>query len=81
MMQGLTVKEMEELHDDIKMHLDMDRKTQTHIDFWEVLFFSFLYSCCGCEREPYLWKMPFLQLLKHLHEFSTLHTCDGSIIE
>jgi hypothetical protein len=54
-MQGLTAKEMEELHDDIKMHLDMDRKTQTHIDYWEVLFFSFLYCCCGCEREPYLW--------------------------
>ncbi|KAG5243275.1 cactin [Salix suchowensis] len=35
--KGLTVKEMEELHDDIKMHLDMDRKTQTHIDFWEAL--------------------------------------------
>lgn len=41
-LQGLTVKEMEELRDDIKMHLDMDRTTQTHIDYWEVLsFFSF----------------------------------------
>ncbi|OAY42808.1 cactin [Manihot esculenta] len=35
--KGLTVKEMEELRDDIKMHLDMDRKTQTHIDYWEAL--------------------------------------------
>ncbi|PNT31137.1 hypothetical protein POPTR_006G118700v4 [Populus trichocarpa] len=35
--KGLTAKEMEELHDDIKMHLDMDRKTQTHIDYWEAL--------------------------------------------
>ncbi|XP_065881299.1 splicing factor Cactin-like [Euphorbia lathyris] len=35
--KGLTVKEMEELHDDIKMHLDMDRKTQTHVDYWEAL--------------------------------------------
>uniref|UniRef100_A0A2P2K910 Splicing factor Cactin n=2 Tax=Rhizophora mucronata TaxID=61149 RepID=A0A2P2K910_RHIMU len=35
--KGLTVKEMEELHDDIKMHLDMDRTTQTHIDYWEAL--------------------------------------------
>ncbi|KAJ4840662.1 hypothetical protein Tsubulata_047361 [Turnera subulata] len=35
--KGLTVKEMEELHDDIKMHLDMDRKTQTHIAYWEAL--------------------------------------------
>lgn len=35
--KGLTVKEMEELHDDIKMHLDMDRKTETHIAYWEAL--------------------------------------------
>ncbi|KAF9596740.1 hypothetical protein IFM89_012939 [Coptis chinensis] len=35
--QGLTVKEMEELRDDIKMHLDLDRATQTHTDFWEAL--------------------------------------------
>lgn len=37
MHQGLTVKEMEELRDDIKMHLDLDRATPTHIEFWEVL--------------------------------------------
>lgn len=36
--QGLTVKELEELHDDIKMHLDMDRATQTHTEYWEVMF-------------------------------------------
>ncbi|WCJ34410.1 Cactin [Euphorbia peplus] len=35
--KGLTVKEMEELRDDIKMHLDMDRTTQTHVDYWEAL--------------------------------------------
>ncbi|KAK9158745.1 hypothetical protein Scep_005319 [Stephania cephalantha] len=35
--QGLTVKEMEELRDDIKMHLDMDRATPTHIEYWEAL--------------------------------------------
>ncbi|KAJ8754214.1 hypothetical protein K2173_002114 [Erythroxylum novogranatense] len=35
--KGLTVKEMEELRDDIKLHLDMDRKTQTHVDYWEAL--------------------------------------------
>jgi hypothetical protein len=35
-LQGLTVKEMEELRQDIKMHLDLDRATQTHIEFWEV---------------------------------------------
>jgi len=36
MVQGLTVKEMEELHDDIKMHLDLDRDTPTHVEYWEV---------------------------------------------
>ncbi|KAL0555409.1 hypothetical protein IC582_009354 [Cucumis melo] len=35
--KGLTVKEMEELRDDIKMHLDMDRATPTHIEYWEAL--------------------------------------------
>ncbi|XWS43498.1 hypothetical protein CRYUN_Cryun16bG0109300 [Craigia yunnanensis] len=35
--KGLTVKEMEELHDDIKMHLDLDRATPTHIVYWEAL--------------------------------------------
>ncbi|KAI3724031.1 hypothetical protein L2E82_35795 [Cichorium intybus] len=35
--KGLTVKEMEELHEDIKMHLDLDRATPTHIQFWEAL--------------------------------------------
>ncbi|XP_050227714.1 splicing factor Cactin-like [Mercurialis annua] len=35
--KGLTVKEIEELRDDIKMHLDMDRQTQMHIDYWEAL--------------------------------------------
>jgi hypothetical protein len=35
--KGLTVKEMEELHEDIKMHLDLDRATPTHTEFWEAL--------------------------------------------
>ncbi|XP_078432776.1 cactus-binding carboxy-terminal, cactin [Wolffia australiana] len=35
--KGLTAKEMEELHDDIKMHLDLDRATPTHIQFWEAM--------------------------------------------
>ncbi|KAK4359531.1 hypothetical protein RND71_021760 [Anisodus tanguticus] len=35
--KGLTVKEMEELHEDIKMHLGLDRATPTHINFWEAL--------------------------------------------
>ncbi|KAF7804369.1 cactin-like isoform X1 [Senna tora] len=33
--KGLTVKEMEELRDDIKMHLDLDRETPTHVEYWE----------------------------------------------
>ncbi|KAJ7972291.1 cactin [Quillaja saponaria] len=35
--KGLTVKEMEELRDDIKMHLDLDRVTPTHVEYWEAL--------------------------------------------
>jgi len=36
MKQGLTVNEMNELRDDIKMHLDLDRATPTHVEYWEV---------------------------------------------
>ncbi|EFJ19424.1 hypothetical protein SELMODRAFT_177683 [Selaginella moellendorffii] len=35
--KGLTVREMEDLRDDIRMHLELDRTTQTHIDFWEAM--------------------------------------------
>jgi hypothetical protein len=35
--RGLTVKEMEELRVDIKMHLELDRATTTHIEFWEAM--------------------------------------------
>ncbi|KAL2323161.1 hypothetical protein Fmac_027540 [Flemingia macrophylla] len=35
--KGLTVKEMEELRDDIKMYLDLDRATPTHVEYWEAL--------------------------------------------
>ncbi|KAJ0089006.1 hypothetical protein Patl1_32303 [Pistacia atlantica] len=34
---GLTVKEMEELREDIKMYLDLDRATPMHIEYWEAL--------------------------------------------
>ncbi|KAL6532194.1 hypothetical protein OROGR_014169 [Orobanche gracilis] len=40
--KGLTVKEMEELHNDIRMHLDLDRATPTHIRYWEASTFSCL---------------------------------------
>ncbi|KAF3599489.1 hypothetical protein F2Q69_00037319 [Brassica cretica] len=33
-MQELTVKDMEELRDDIKMYLDLDRETSTRIQYW-----------------------------------------------
>nr|KYP70967.1 Uncharacterized protein C19orf29 isogeny [Cajanus cajan] len=35
--KGLTVNEMNELRDDIKMHLDLDRATPTHVVYWEAL--------------------------------------------
>ncbi|BAT96015.1 hypothetical protein VIGAN_08288100 [Vigna angularis var. angularis] len=35
--KGLTVKEMDEFRDDIKMHLDLDRATPTHVEYWEAL--------------------------------------------
>jgi len=36
---------MEELRDDIKMHLDFDRATPTHVEYWEVpSFFHGLFS-------------------------------------
>ncbi|GAB2227020.1 hypothetical protein Droror1_Dr00008819 [Drosera rotundifolia] len=35
--KGLTAKEMEELRDDIKLHLDLDRATPTHVEYWEAL--------------------------------------------
>ena len=38
MIQGLTIKEMEELCAEIKMHLDADRKKRTRIENQEVSF-------------------------------------------
>ncbi|KAK4743244.1 hypothetical protein SAY87_001245 [Trapa incisa] len=35
--KGLTVREMEELRDDIKMHLDLDTETPTHVEYWKAL--------------------------------------------
>lgn len=35
--KGLTIKDLEELHDDIKLHLDLDRATPTHMEYWEAL--------------------------------------------
>jgi hypothetical protein len=38
------VKEMEELRDDIKMHLDLDRESQTNVKYWEVhVFFLIIF--------------------------------------
>jgi hypothetical protein len=33
---GINSKEMEELHDDIAMHLGLDRECQVNVKFWEV---------------------------------------------
>ncbi|TXG46776.1 hypothetical protein EZV62_026070 [Acer yangbiense] len=35
--RDLTVKEMEKLHDDIKMYLNFDRATPTHVNYWKVI--------------------------------------------
>ncbi|XP_030476686.1 splicing factor Cactin [Syzygium oleosum] len=35
--KGLTAKEMEELRGDIKMHLDLDTETPTHVEYWKAL--------------------------------------------
>ncbi|KAK4377602.1 hypothetical protein RND71_003898 [Anisodus tanguticus] len=35
--KGLGIKEMEELHEDIKVHIDLDRETPLHIQYWEAL--------------------------------------------
>ncbi|KMZ66820.1 hypothetical protein ZOSMA_288G00180 [Zostera marina] len=35
--KGLTVKGMEDLQSDIRMHLDLDRATPIHIQFWEAM--------------------------------------------
>ncbi|KAF8017139.1 hypothetical protein BT93_H2361 [Corymbia citriodora subsp. variegata] len=34
---GLTVKEMEELRGDIKMHLEFDTETPAHVEYWKAL--------------------------------------------
>ncbi|RZC49612.1 hypothetical protein C5167_018047 [Papaver somniferum] len=34
---GLTVKDIEELRMDIKMHLDLDRATPRHVEYWDAL--------------------------------------------
>ena len=35
--KGLNVKDMEELHNAIKMYLDFDRETPTHVQYWEAV--------------------------------------------
>ncbi|WMV52184.1 hypothetical protein MTR67_045569 [Solanum verrucosum] len=35
--KGLAIKEMEELQEDIKLHIDLDRETPLHIQYWESL--------------------------------------------
>lgn len=61
LIQGLTVKEMEELRDDIKMHLDLDRATPTHIVYWEVFHFPSLFPL-GAEYRVYCLWLPLCLL-------------------
>ena len=79
-MQGLTVKEMEELHEDIKMHLDLDRSTPTHVQYWEVvpLFLSPVLSLLG--RGFIEMYAPLLVLHWYSIAFVTLFMNLGSII-
>ncbi|KAJ3670132.1 hypothetical protein LUZ60_010456 [Juncus effusus] len=35
--KGLTVKEMEDLRDDIKLHLDLDTESPINVEYWEAL--------------------------------------------
>ncbi|XP_059296461.1 splicing factor Cactin-like [Lycium ferocissimum] len=35
--KGLGIKEMEELKEDIKLHIDLDRETPLHTQYWEAL--------------------------------------------
>ncbi|KAJ8533896.1 hypothetical protein K7X08_007220 [Anisodus acutangulus] len=35
--KGLGIKELEELQEDIKLHIDLDRETPLHIQYWEAL--------------------------------------------
>ena len=35
------MKEMKELRDDIKIHLDLDRESQTNVKYWEVYVIFF----------------------------------------
>ena len=42
------MKEMEELCDDIEMHLDLDRVMLTYVEYWEELsffFFTIMFNC------------------------------------
>jgi hypothetical protein len=52
--KGLTVKEMEELLDDMKLHMDLDRATPTHVEYWEALMVVCRWemdrAMCGEER-------------------------------
>lgn len=38
------MREMEELRDDIKMHLDLDTETPTYVEYWKVAKYSFSIS-------------------------------------
>ncbi|XWS66779.1 hypothetical protein CRYUN_Cryun05aG0230000 [Craigia yunnanensis] len=44
-------REMEELRDDVKMHVDLDRATPTHIVYWELLPLSSLFMLAEARKK------------------------------
>ncbi|KAL2953600.1 hypothetical protein AAZX31_19G173900 [Glycine max] len=52
--KGLTVNEMSELRDDIKMHLDLDRATPTHVEYWEALLLVCDWELAEAQRKDAL---------------------------
>ncbi|XP_074570248.1 splicing factor Cactin-like [Curcuma longa] len=49
--KGLTVKDLEELRDDIKMHLDLDTTTPIHIRYWEALMVVCNWELAGAQKK------------------------------
>ncbi|KAH9671678.1 Cactin [Citrus sinensis] len=68
--KGLTVKDMEELRDDIKMYLDLDRATPTHVEYWETIYLAtflefgyFVISVLVTVRNFFIYRLSILLLL------------------
>eukprot|EP00897_Mesotaenium_endlicherianum_P008564 jgi/Mesen1/7736/ME000407S06954 len=53
-LDGLTVKEMEDLRVDIKLHMDLDRETETRIEYWSALMVVCDYEIAEATRRDAL---------------------------